>query len=241
MGVVERIWFGVKAYLASRREIAVIAAKAKLIETASARLKGVAKDSCTTERLLQLLPQCRTKPEWQQMEGRPPNLRPGPFVELKEYSYRENLKAMQSVRFLRPCSEDDQHLDVGCGPGNFLQDRLLPHLRPCRRLVGVDSSWEMLDYAKRHCREPEVAFEHLDIERGEPQAIIDKYGQFDRVYSFLTFHYVWDLERAYRNVNRLLKAGGECLAVCFVRTGITDIWHKVFSKQQWKLDDRRLL
>ncbi|KAH9371897.1 hypothetical protein HPB48_021958 [Haemaphysalis longicornis] len=137
---------------------------------------------------------------------------------------------MQSVRFLRPCSEDDQHLDVGCGPGNFLQDRLLPHLRPCRRLVGVDSSWEMLDYAKRHCREPEVAFEHLDIERGEPQAIIDKYGQFDRVYSFLTFHYVWDLERAYRNVNRLLKAGGECLAVCFVRTGITE--HMAQSLQQ---------
>ncbi|XP_077553962.1 juvenile hormone acid O-methyltransferase-like [Haemaphysalis longicornis] len=170
----------------------------------------------------------------QKMEGSPSNLGPGPFVELKEYSYRENLAAMQSVRFLRPCCEGDQHLDVGCGPGNFIQEHLLPHLRPCRRVVGVDSSWEMLDYARRHCREPEVAFEHLDIERGEPQAIIDKYGQFDRVYSFLTFHYVWDLERAYHNVSTLLKGDGECLVACFVRTGITDMWHKVFSKQQWR-------
>ncbi|KAH9371910.1 hypothetical protein HPB48_003325 [Haemaphysalis longicornis] len=89
------------------------------------------------------------------MEGSLSNLGPGPFVELKEHSYRENLAAMQSVRFLRPCCEGDQHLDVGCGPGNFIQEHLLPHLRPCRRVVGVDSSWRCWTYARRHCREPE--------------------------------------------------------------------------------------
>ncbi|KAH9383931.1 hypothetical protein HPB48_025862 [Haemaphysalis longicornis] len=49
------------------------------------------------------------------MEGSPSKLGPGAFVELKEYSYRENLTAMQSVRFLRPCCEDDQHLDIVAG------------------------------------------------------------------------------------------------------------------------------
>ncbi|KAH9371912.1 hypothetical protein HPB48_020357 [Haemaphysalis longicornis] len=67
------------------------------------------------------------------MEGSPSKLVPGLFVELKEYSYRENLTAMQRVRFLRPLLRRRQHLDIGCGRANFLQDHLLPHMRPCRR------------------------------------------------------------------------------------------------------------
>ncbi|KAH9377092.1 hypothetical protein HPB48_001774 [Haemaphysalis longicornis] len=52
----------------------------------------------------------------------------------------------------------------------------------------------MLEYARSHTDEPEVTFELFDIERGDPQTIVDKYGQFDRLYSFLTFQYVWDLQ-----------------------------------------------
>lgn len=162
------------------------------------------------------------------------NIGPVPFTKLTEHTKRENLNAMDSIQFTRPCSEGHQHLDIGCGPGNFLEDHLLPHLRPCKRVVGVDCSLEMLDYAKRHCRQPELAFEHLDIEHGDPRSVVDKYGQFDRAYAFLSFHFVKDLERAYMNVRKLLKDGGECLVVVFVRTPITDMWHKVFSMREWR-------
>ncbi|KAL1433948.1 hypothetical protein MTO96_012087 [Rhipicephalus appendiculatus] len=39
-----------------------------------------------------------------------------------------------------------------------------------------------------------------------------------------------DLEKGYQNVHRLLKDGGECLTVNFTRTGITDVWHRMYQK-----------
>ncbi|KAL1433941.1 hypothetical protein MTO96_012080 [Rhipicephalus appendiculatus] len=124
--------------------------------------------------------------------------------------------------------------DLGCGPGNFLKEVLLPRLRPCKCVVAVDSSPQMLSYARQHHHAPEVSFEILDIENGNPEEIVAKYGQFDRVYAFLVFHFVKDLNKAYRNVYQLLRQGGECLAVNFMRTGISDVWHQIYEKEEWK-------
>ncbi|KAK8761756.1 hypothetical protein V5799_026977 [Amblyomma americanum] len=153
---------------------------------------------------------------------------------MKANSYRENLKALDGVKFMRPARAQDQHLDLGCGPGSFLQDELLPRLRPCRRFVGADSSEDILHFARGNCLQPEVSFELLDVEKGDPQPLVDKYGPFDRVYSFLAFHYVRDLEKAYRNVHRLLKDGGECLVLYFTKTGIKDVWHHICEREEWK-------
>nr|XP_050028072.1 juvenile hormone acid O-methyltransferase-like [Dermacentor andersoni]XP_054922863.1 juvenile hormone acid O-methyltransferase-like [Dermacentor andersoni] len=162
------------------------------------------------------------------------DLEPKPFTWLKEFSYRENLAALYDVQFRRPSSDDDQYLDVGSGPGNFLAEQLLPLLRPFARVVATDISEDMIAYAQNHYPEAKVCFEVLDIENGDVQFIVDKYGLFDRIFSFLTFHYIWDLHKAYRNVSRLLKDGGECLIVYFTRTGITDVWHRIYQNEEWR-------
>ncbi|XP_037579743.2 uncharacterized protein LOC119462467 [Dermacentor silvarum] len=162
------------------------------------------------------------------------DLDPESFTWLKQFSYSENLAALNHVQFRRPTSDDDQYLDVGCGPGNFLAEKLLPRLRPFARVISTDISEDMIVYAQNHHMEPKVCFEVLDIENGDVQFIVDKYGLFDRVFSFLTFHYVWDLHKAYRNISRLLKDGGECLVVYFTRTGITDVWHRIYQKEEWQ-------
>ncbi|XP_077535746.1 uncharacterized protein LOC144148019 [Haemaphysalis longicornis] len=161
------------------------------------------------------------------------NLEPGAFTWLKSNSYKENLKGLDSVRFRNPSSDHHVHLDVGCGPGNFLQEHLLPRLRPCRRVVAVDNSPYMLEYATRHCLEPEVTFDFMDIEQSDPQRILDTHDSFDRVFSFLTFHYVWDLPKAYRNVYNLLKDEGECLILYFTRTAITDVFQRLHEMEEW--------
>lgn len=172
-------------------------------------------------------------PPLETKEGRA-DLDPKAFTLMKVNSYRENIKALGSVKFRRSAGAQDQHIDLGCGPGSFLQDELLPRVRPCRRIVGSDSSQDMLHFARSNCRQPEVLFELLDIEQGDAQALVDKYGQFDRVYSFLTFHYVRDTEKAYRNVHKLLKDGGECMVVYFTKTGIQDVWHQICESEEWK-------
>ncbi|KAH9377093.1 hypothetical protein HPB48_019208 [Haemaphysalis longicornis] len=163
-----------------------------------------------------------------------PVLDPVSYTSFKEHTYRDNLAAWDSVKFRRPANEWNQYLDVGCGTGNFLKEHQLPRLRPCRRVVATDCSRDMLEYARSHTDEPEVTFELFDIERGDPQTIVDKYGQFDRLYSFLTFQYVWDLARAYKNVYRLLKDGGESLVVYFTRTAVTDVWYRVNQLEEWR-------
>ncbi|XP_077488885.1 uncharacterized protein LOC144099452 isoform X4 [Amblyomma americanum] len=175
----------------------------------------------------------RINPKVELEEGRGCRLDPIAFLSLKENSYQENLKALDSVKFTRQPGYQDQHLDLGCGPANFTTEHLLPRLWPCKRIVATDKSRHMLDYARDHHQHPEVFFELLDIEHGDPQSIVDKHGWFDRVYAFLTFHYVSDLKRAYHNVHRLLKDGGECLVVYFTRTGITDAWYEVGRMDTW--------
>ncbi|KAL3242614.1 hypothetical protein MRX96_021002 [Rhipicephalus microplus] len=156
------------------------------------------------------------------------------FPLLKEVSYKENLTSLNLVKFLRSVTKENQYLDVGCGRGNFLAERLLPRLRPFARVVSTDISEDMIQYAQEHHKKPKVIFEGLEIEKEDVQFIMDKYGLFDHLYSFQTFHYIWNLPKAYRNISRLLKDGGECLVVYFTRADITDVWQQIHEKEEWR-------
>ncbi|KAH8031472.1 hypothetical protein HPB51_017535 [Rhipicephalus microplus] len=56
-----------------------------------------------------------------------------------------------------------QFLDVGCGTGDFTWDILMPQCLPRRRIVGVDCSREMVEYARRSSAHEKLGFEVLDI------------------------------------------------------------------------------
>lgn len=165
---------------------------------------------------------------------------PKSFLWLKMHNYRDNLKALESTRFRRQATGDFQYLEVGCGPGNFTTEVLLPRLRPCRRLVATDKSAAMVDYASSRFRQPDLVYDVLDVDcdaRDEVDGanrIVEAYGLFDRVYSFMTFHYVRDLARAYCNVHSCLKEGGECLTVSFAGSAITDVWYRLYNSNKWR-------
>lgn len=169
---------------------------------------------------------------------------PETFLWLRMHNYRDNLGALDSVRFRQPAGANGQYLDVGCGPGTFTTEALLPRLRPCRLLVASDKSASMVAYARQHFTHPDVVYHQLDIELGDVEPLLARYGQFDRVYSFMTFHYVRDLERAYRNVFRLLVDGGEFVTVSFTGAAISDVWKRLCDMPQWKAfvpDPKQLL
>ncbi|MFF4792136.1 class I SAM-dependent methyltransferase [Streptomyces sp. NPDC001276] len=102
----------------------------------------------------------------------------------------------------------DRVLDVGCGPGVFA-GRLAEAVGPGGRVVGVDPSAPMVEYATRHagrsanCRFVLAAAQHLDLPDGE----------FDVVTSTFAMHHIPEGHRktALAQMYRVLRPGGRLL------------------------------
>ncbi|KAL1442901.1 hypothetical protein MTO96_030560, partial [Rhipicephalus appendiculatus] len=136
--------------------------------------------------------------------------------------------------FSRDPDETQQFLDVGCGIGDLTRDELLPRCLPCRRIVGVDVSGEMVAHAERHFRHDKLEYAKLDIASDEDVTqFVDEYGLFDRVYSFNCLVWVRDQERALKNVARLLKPRGECLLVFHASMHALDVNRSLVETKRW--------
>lgn len=168
------------------------------------------------------------------IKGRSCYIDPSSMKHAKKPGYSHKLDALRRVYFKQPTSDAHQYLDVGCGSGGFTRDALLEQVRPFRKIVAVDREDTLLEYAREHASHPDIIYELLDIEKDDPQPLIDKYGQFERIYSFLALQCVRDLEGAYRRMFRLLKNGGECALVTLTGSVITDVMHRLSCMEQWK-------
>ncbi|CAN7996776.1 unnamed protein product [Ixodes hexagonus] len=109
-------------------------------------------------------------------------------------------------------TKDQQFLDLGCGPGNITRDVLLTQCPPCRRFVAADSSEDMLAYARKHFAHPKICYEALDIlANNDVSDFVRRYGRFDLIYSLLCFNWLRDQAKAFKNVAKVMKPGGEGL------------------------------
>ncbi len=68
-----------------------------------------------------------------------------------------------------PFAHAESAADIGCGPGNSTE--ILRERYPQARIVGVDSSADMIDAARK--RLPDVAFEIGDIREWRPERPLD--------------------------------------------------------------------
>lgn len=161
---------------------------------------------------------------------------PDSLQQAKKPGYSHKLAALKHVHFKVPASERNQYLDVGCGWGMFTRDALLEHVRPCRRIVAIDRSETLIKYAREHASHADICYELADIEVGDPQMLLTKYGPFSRIYSFLALQCVRDLKAAYRNMFDLLEEGGECAIVSLTGSVITDVMYQLSNMEQWKRD-----
>lgn len=146
-----------------------------------------------------------------------------------------NLKVLDlyQMAFRTKQSADQQFLDIGCGTGDFTRDWLLPRCSPCKRIVAVDASVDMLAYARTHCAHPRVEHDYLNI-GDDVSDFAKKYGKFDRIYSFFCLNWVKDQARAMKNVSSLLTPGGECLLVFPAWSPTRMLWRKVAELERWR-------
>ncbi|KAL1484224.1 hypothetical protein MTO96_032704 [Rhipicephalus appendiculatus] len=130
-------------------------------------------------------------------------------------------------------TENQQFLDIGCGTGDFTRDWLLPRCPPCRRLVAVDASEQMLSYARANNAHPKIQYDYLNV-GGEVTDFVEKYGRFHRIYSFFCLNWIKDQAKAMINVSRLLAPSGECLLVFPAWSPTRELWKQIAQLDRWR-------
>ncbi|KAM7314211.1 putative methyltransferase-like protein SPBC21C3.07c [Ixodes scapularis] len=68
-----------------------------------------------------------------------------------------------------------QFLDLGCGTGIVTRDVLLPRCPPFRRIVAVDASRDMVEYAMRHFAHVKICYDVLDIVADDVSGFVERF------------------------------------------------------------------
>lgn len=164
-----------------------------------------------------------------------PTLQPHLYVSANTFQKRDNLLVLDllNTAFRRAPSEDQQFLDVGCAVGDFTNDVLLPRSLPCRRIVATDVSSSMIAFAQRFFAHPRITYDVLDLSL-DVSPFVERYGRFDRVYSFFCLHWIRDQVGALRNIRNLMAPEGECLLHFCARTPVYTLWRDFARMDRWK-------
>lgn len=104
-------------------------------------------------------------------------------------------------------------LDVGCGTG-ALSELILHRCAPTS-IVGIDPSEAQIAYARN-------VMPNLMFHVGDSMAIPSGDGAFDVVASALVIHFIPDRQKAFAEMNRVLKSGGLVGGYTWKRTATVD-------------------
>lgn len=128
----------------------------------------------------------------------------------------------------------DSLLDVGCGSGDVTIDFLLPILPlNFQRLVGVDISEEMINFAQQQYPHPRISFDKFDLSTDIEKQSFCNTEPFDHITSFYCLHWVQNQERAVQNMFKLLKPDGDMLLVFLAQNPIFEIYKQMSLSKNW--------
>jgi ubiquinone/menaquinone biosynthesis C-methylase UbiE len=95
--------------------------------------------------------------------------------------------------------------DLGCGTGQ-VSELVSPHVA---KVIAVDGSADMVQAARRRLK----GAQHVEVRRGDMEALPIDDGQLDVAIVALVLHHVPEPSRALAEVSRVLKPGGRVLIV----------------------------
>lgn len=124
----------------------------------------------------------------------------------------------------------DSILDAGCGTGDVTREILMPILpAKFKRLIGIDVSQEMIDYARKTQIHPKLSFEQFDLNIDIEKQTLNSIEQHDHIFSFYCLHWVQNLRIGIQNLYKLLKPDGDMLIMFALSNPLFDVY-----KEQWK-------
>lgn len=127
----------------------------------------------------------------------------------------------------------DRILDVGCGSGDVTREILLPILPAnFERVIGIDVSIEMIEYARKTQIHPKLSFEQFDL-----NVELEKQNLHlecvDHIFSFNCLHWVRNLRIGFRNLHKLLKPGGDMLVLFSLSNPIFENYKELAENSPW--------
>lgn len=159
------------------------------------------------------------------------------FHRYSEISRRDSLQAFEDFAGVFNWRSDgkDSMLDIGCGPGDITYSILLPFLpRTFERLVGVDISDQMIDYARQTYTHPKLSFEHFDVDvELDEQPFKENRQKFDHIFSSYCLMWIKNPKICLANFYKLLKPGGDILLIFLPRSPTRDIYKDQKEHTEW--------
>jgi SAM-dependent methyltransferase len=97
--------------------------------------------------------------------------------------------------------DGEKVLDVGCGTGSLAAT--LARVSCASKIIGIDPSSGLLEYARAHVKEPHVTFD-----LGDAQSLPYEDKSFDRTMALLVVNFIPDASTAAKEMRRVTKSGG---------------------------------
>ena len=142
------------------------------------------------------------------------------------------LKWAQELRSCLHLTGTEFVLDVGCGDGKITADFATG--LPLGKVVGVDSSPDMIAYAKKNY--PKSEYSNLEFVCIDAQSL-DFECEFDLVFSNAALHWVSDHLAFLKGANRALKDNGRLIVSCGGKgnaAGILQIFSDLIDQAPWR-------
>ncbi len=143
------------------------------------------------------------------------------------------LKWAQELKKNLDLQNNESILDVGCGDGKITAD--FAATLPLSRVVGVDSSPAMIDYATKKyptSQYPNLSFSCVDARS------IDFNREFDLIFSNATLHWVDDHQAFLKSANLALRDGGRLIISCGGEGNaleVLQIFSELITSKPWSI------
>ncbi len=142
------------------------------------------------------------------------------------------LKWARELRARLDLNGDESILDVGCGDGKITAD--FAKSAPQSRVVGIDSSSEMISYASRTYSTidyPNLSFACMDARS------IQFNSEFDLIFSNAALHWFDDHQTFLKGASAALRSGGRLMISCGGAGNAADVlqvFSDVIARKLWK-------
>ncbi len=137
------------------------------------------------------------------------------------YRARDIVRRRQLVHAALAPKPGERILDVGCGPGFYVQE-LLGRVGEAGSVTGVDRSPQMLALAAERCS----GHENVAFAEGDATSLPVASGELDAAISIQVLEYVTEVDTALAELHRALRSGGRVV-----------VWDVDWSALSWHSDD----
>ncbi|XP_056630747.1 juvenile hormone acid O-methyltransferase-like [Diorhabda sublineata] len=126
-------------------------------------------------------------------------------------------------------------MEFGFGDGGTSAAALQPLIpQDCKEFIAADVSQQMVKYAKQNAKLPKVG-KIIQFNISAQDIPLEFQNRFDHIFSFFTFHCIPKISasKAFNNVYKMLKPGGQTFHVFLLPTPLDDIFYEMSKHLKW--------